>query len=216
MAIWQSDTTFQGYHQPSYPRHRKPPPGLRGMRGYGVVENNMIEPTAGDATGNRSEVDAAAPRRLEIHSAIAILPDLYLRRDLPENVGLDEGLAFRRQVVGEHVAVTDDRDLGFRIAHQEPSGEYDGRHDGFQMSGRHVDDETLHHSGVDLHERRAEELQIDRGHEPVARLHDSERALDKMSTPESYCSGWPERKCSRDASKKAPDIGGLFACRFFF
>jgi len=37
-----------------------------------------------------------------------------------------------------------------------------------------------------------------------------------MSTPESYCSGWPARKCSRDASKKAPDIGGLFACRGFF
>ena len=37
-----------------------------------------------------------------------------------------------------------------------------------------------------------------------------------VSTPESYCSGWPARKCSRDASKKAPDIGGLFACRGFF
>src|SRR3984893_18911963 len=89
---------------------------LRVIRSYGVVENNMIEPTAGDATGNRSEVNAAAPRRLEIHSAIAVLPDLYLRRDLPVIIGLDEALAFRRQVVGEHVAVTDDRDLGFRIA----------------------------------------------------------------------------------------------------
>jgi hypothetical protein len=38
----------------------------------------------------------------------------------------------------------------------------------------------------------------------------------RLSTPESYCSGWPARKCSRDASKKAPDIGGLFACRGFF
>jgi len=38
----------------------------------------------------------------------------------------------------------------------------------------------------------------------------------ELSTPESYCSGWPARKCSRDASKKAPDIGGLFACRGFF
>src|ERR1019366_10791117 len=47
------------------------------------------------------------------------------------------------------------------------------------MSGRHVDDETLHHSGVDLHERRTEELQIDRGHEPVAGLQDSEQALDE-------------------------------------
>ena len=37
-----------------------------------------------------------------------------------------------------------------------------------------------------------------------------------LSTPESYCSGWPAQKCSRDASKKAPDIGGLFACRGFF
>jgi hypothetical protein len=26
-----------------------------------------------------------------------------------------------------------------------------------------------------------------------------------VSTPESYCSGWWERKCSRDASKKAPE-----------
>ena len=60
---------------------------LRVMRSYGVVENNMIEPTAGDATRNRSEVNAAAPRCLEIHSAIAVLPDPHLRRDLPVIVG---------------------------------------------------------------------------------------------------------------------------------
>src|ERR1019366_10398798 len=40
-------------------------------------------------------------------------------------------------------------------------------------------------------------------------------AIAAVSTPESYCSGWRERKCSRDASKKAPDIGDLFACRVF-
>ena len=42
------------------------------------------------------------------------------------------------------------------------------------------------------------------------------RSTGQVSTPESYCSGWPVRKCSRDASKKAPDIRGLFACRCFF
>ena len=41
------------------------------------------------------------------------------------------------------------------------------------------------------------------------------RTWRAVSTPESYCSGWPARKCSTDASKKAPDIGGLFACRGF-
>jgi hypothetical protein len=94
---------------------------LRVIRSYGVVENNMIEPTAGDATGNRSEENAAAPRRLEIRSAIAVLPDPHLRRDLPVIVGVDEALASRRQVVCEHVAVTDDRDLGRRIRRNRPA-----------------------------------------------------------------------------------------------
>ena len=33
----------------------------------------------------------------------------------------------------------------------------------------------------------------------------------RLSTPERFCSGFPEQKCSTDASKKASDIGGLFA-----
>ncbi|MFA7305380.1 MAG: hypothetical protein WC026_01750, partial [Hyphomicrobium sp.] len=32
-----------------------------------------------------------------------------------------------------------------------------------------------------------------------------------LSTPERMCSRFPEQKCSTDASKKAPDIGGLLA-----
>jgi hypothetical protein len=58
-------------------------------------------------------------------------PESAARPPRPHGVLADEALAFRRQVVSEHVAVTDDRDLGFRIAHQDPSGEYHGRHDGF-------------------------------------------------------------------------------------
>jgi len=33
----------------------------------------------------------------------------------------------------------------------------------------------------------------------------------ELSTPERFYSGFPEQKCSTDASKKASDIGGLFA-----
>jgi hypothetical protein len=47
-------------------------------------------------------------------------------------------------------------------------------------------------------------------------IYDEDFNEPALSTPECYCSGWPARKCSRDASKKAPDIGGLFACRGFF
>jgi transposase len=36
--------------------------------------------------------------------------------------------------------------------------------------------------------------------------------FSQVSTPERFCSGGPEQKCSRDASNKAPDIGGLIAC----
>ena len=39
---------------------------------------------------------------------------------------------------------------------------------------------------------------------------------DGLSTPERFCSGFPEQKCSIDASKKASDIGGLFAWSSLF
>ena len=32
----------------------------------------------------------------------------------------------------------------------------------------------------------------------------------KLSTPERFCSSWPEQKCSSDASKKAPRYRGAF------
>ena len=42
------------------------------------------------------------------------------------------------------------------------------------------------------------------------------RCMLKLSRPERFCSSFPEQKCSTDTSKKASDIGGLFAWSSLF